>query len=573
MAFNFDGPTALLTVAEIYENASVELLRKLREDRRIERKPAGIHPENLGEYFSMWANTAPDGGLIVIGMEDAAHGPVSGCSGLSIHQLNRLESTRIEYCPDSRSESKRIDAMNSDGGEDYLLVIRVLYRADKVVRTVSGDAFWRIADKKKKLTVEEVRELQIEKGEVDFELEGCGLEFPADFNMDLVGSFVDRFAKMRGLSPHTSEEILVLTHLGKKQGGTFIPNTACALLFARDPRLKFPGCFIRFLRFDGETEGTGEKFNAVKDIHIDGSIPLMIVETARVLENQLRDFSRLGKDNKFYTAPEYPAAAWYEALVNACVHRSYSLRTMNVFIKMFDDRLEVESPGGFPPLVTPQNIYDVHKPRNPYLMEALLYLDFVKCAHEGTRRMRDTMSEMSLPDPEFRQVESATTPLVRVVLRNDVRQRRVWVDSDVTAIVGEAVMKDLSEDEKRAINFAAEYGEISVSDLQRLTQRSWPSAKRVLTGLVVKKILEHKLRGDLDRDPQARFVIKTISPADKIRLILRRRNEESRTRQADQPSPPEVRRSDNGSSEDQAHAEDTKETGSGKDQEADGPKE
>ena len=288
----------------------------------------------------------------------------------------------------------------------------------------------------------------------------------------------------------------------------FIPNTACALLFAKDPRLKFPGCFVRFLRFDGETEGTGEKFNAIKDIHVEGSIPMMILEAAKVLEIQLREFSRLGKDGKFYTAPEYPAPAWYEALVNACVHRSYSLRTMNVFIKMFDDRLEVESPGGFPPLVTPQNIYDVHKPRNPYLMEALLYLDFVKCAHEGTRRMRDTMNEMSLPAPEFGQVESNTTPLVRVVLRNNVRQRRVWVDSDVTAVVGETIMKDLSEDEKRAINFAAEYGEISVSDLQRLTQRSWPSAKRVLNGLVIKSILEHKVRGGLDRDPQARFLIR-----------------------------------------------------------------
>lgn len=118
------------------------------------------------------------------------------------------------------------------------------------------------------------------------------------------------------------------------------------------------------------------------------------------------------------------------------------------------------------------------------------------------------MSEVSLPAPEFRQVESPTTPVVRVVLRNNVRQRRVWVDSDVTAIVGEAVMKDLKEDEKRLINFAAEYGQISVSDAQRLTQRSWPSAKRLLKNLVVKKILEHRSRSALDRDPQARFFIR-----------------------------------------------------------------
>ena len=332
---------------------------------------------------------------------------------------------------------------------------------------------------------------------------------------------------MRGLSVHTEPEILALARLGKRKQSTFIPNTACALLFANDPRMKFPGCLVRILRFDGEAEGTGEKFNAVKDFRIEGNVPSMIIQAAEVLGTQLREFSKLGKDGKFYTAPEYPQPAWYEALVNACVHRSYSLRTMNVFVKMFDDRLEVESPGGFPPLVTPQNIYEVHKPRNPYLMEALLYLDFVKCAHEGTRRMRDTMQEAKLPAPEFRQVDAATTPLVRVVLRNDVRQRRAWVDADVTLVVGESVMKSLSEDEKRAINFAAEYGEVSVSDVQRLTKRSWPSAKRLLSQLVVKKVLEHRVRKDLDRDPQARFMIRSV-PTDVILTRLRRKQREDR---------------------------------------------
>ncbi len=499
-----------MTVDEIYERASVDMIRALqKEDRRIERKPAGMHSLALGDYFSMWANTAPDGGVIVIGMEDDEAGTVTGCSKLSMHQLNRLESTRIEYCADSRAESKRIEATNVNGEPDYLLVFRIFYRQDKVVRTSAGNAFWRVADTKRRLTEEEIRELQIDKGEIDFELEPCNLEYPTGFDRALLHEFADRFAKARSLSPHTDEEILALARLGKKKETTFIPNMACALLFAADARLIFPGCFIRFLRFGGETEGTGEKFNAVKDIQIEGNIPSLIVQAEKVLDDQLREFSRLGKDGRFFTAPEYPKPAWYEAVVNACAHRSYSLRTMNVFIKMFDDRLEVESPGGFPPLVTPQNIYDVHKPRNPYLMDALRYFDFVKCAHEGTRRMRDTMSELRLPAPEFRQVESDTTPLVRVVLRNNARQRRVWVDSDVSAIIGEVVMKDLTEDQKRAINFTAEYGEISVSDVQRLTQRSWPSAKRLLTALVVKGILEHRSRTDLDRDPQARFFIRT----------------------------------------------------------------
>jgi ATP-dependent DNA helicase RecG len=303
---------------------------------------------------------------------------------------------------------------------------------------------------------------------------------------------------------------LELAHLGKTANGTFIPNNACALLFAGDPREKFSGCFIRFLRYEQDYEGTGHQYNAIKDEWIRGNIPGIIVGVERVLDSQLREFSRLGTSGKFYTAPEYPKPAWYEAIVNACVHRSYGLRSMNIFVKMFDDRLEIESPGGFPPLVTPANIYDIHKPRNPYLMEALYYLDFVKCAHEGARRIRTAMAELNLPDPDFKQSgESDTSPVVRVVLRNNVKHRKVWVDSDAAKLVGEAVMKQLSQDELRAINFVAEHGAISVSDLQRLTGRTWPSAKKLLVGLVEKRLLDHQIRTgpDIERDPQARFTL------------------------------------------------------------------
>ena len=142
----------------------------------------------------MWANTAPDGGLIVIGMEDG--GTVSGCSRLSQKELNRLEKTGMEYCPDARFDSKRIEARSSD----YLLVFRIYYRPDKVVKTVSGDSFVRYGDSKKKLTAEEIRELEIDKGQVEFELEPCGLQFPADFDGQLVHLFCERFRKMRNRS-------------------------------------------------------------------------------------------------------------------------------------------------------------------------------------------------------------------------------------------------------------------------------------------------------------------------------------------------------------------------------------
>lgn len=506
LPLNFEGPLALLTVEEIYESATDELLQRLTEDRRIERKAPRIHAQGLGDYFSMWANTSPDGGVIVVGQHDDGH--FIGCGCLLPHELNRLERTGIEYCPDARFVSRRIPVLNEDGRPDFVLLFRVLYRQDRVVRTVSGKAFTRIADSKKELSDTEIRELEIDKGQIDFELEPCALSYPEEFDRELLNTFVDRFSRMRNLASHSDEEILTLARLGKRDGLAFVPNMACALLFAQDPRRLFPGCFIRFLRFEGEHEGTGEKFNAVKDIWVEGNIVRQIAAAEAVLDSQLREFSRLGPDGKFYTAPEYPKPAWYEVVVNACVHRSYGLRNMNTFIKMFGDRLEVISPGGFPPLVTPENIYDVHQPRNPHLMEALFYFDFVKCANEGTRRIRDTMAGMNLPRPEFQQTRVATNANVRVILRNNIAHRGVWVDSEVSGIVGDVVLKELSQHEQRAINFAAKYGAVSVSEVQRLTGRTWPAAKKLLTGLVDKGILEHKIRAKLDRDPQARFVLK-----------------------------------------------------------------
>lgn len=237
------------------------------------------------------------------------------------------------------------------------------------------------------------------------------------------------------------------------------------------------------------------------------TIPEQIEQCARVLKSQLRTFSRLGPGGKFFTAEEYPEAAWYAALVNACVHRTYSngLRNVDVFVKMFDDRLEVLSPGSFMPFVTPENIYTViSHPRNPFLMGAMRNLDYVKIAREGTRRMKATMGKMGLPEPEFR-ASKARNAHVTVILRNRIKQRKAWVDSEVIEIVGAQVARALSDHEKQCVNFVAEDGAISVSDAQRLTSKSWPASKKLLDGLVQRGVLVHSHRPDLDRDPRARY--------------------------------------------------------------------
>jgi ATP-dependent DNA helicase RecG len=495
---------ALMSVNELYANLSQELLSELAEDRRIERKPPGFHARSLGDYISMWANTPPDGGLVVIGIEDDG-----GCTGLTSFgstRLNELERANVEFVPDARSETKRLKIINSKNIEDFVLVLRVFYRPDRVVRTVSGESFIRVADQKRKLKEDEVRLLEIDKGQIDFEQEPSTQTFPEDFDLELIHEFAESVRNKKGLNQtHSDAEILEQRRLGCRET-KFAPNIACELLFAKDPARRFPGCKLRFLRFDGEEERTGEKFNAVKDIWVEGSVPKVILQAENVLDSQLRTFNRLGSDGKFYTAPEYPKPVWYEAVVNACVHRSYALRNMYIFVKMFDDRLVIESPGGLPPLVTPENIYDVHHPRNPHLMDAMYYLDFVKAANEGTRRMRDLMSQEKLPKPEFKHKEQ-DHPILRVILRNNIKQRKVWIDSDAAPAVGAAIAETLTQNQRRAINFVAEHAEISVSQLQRLVNKSWPTAKRILVALEARGVLVQRKRRSKDRDPQARYVL------------------------------------------------------------------
>src|SRR4051812_9286385 len=97
----------LWSVDEIYEGATGELLQRLYEDMRIERKAAGIKPDFLATYVSMWANNDPDGGLMAIGVEDKT-GNLLGCSAKAQQLVEAEGLIRRDLVPDARLETKRV---------------------------------------------------------------------------------------------------------------------------------------------------------------------------------------------------------------------------------------------------------------------------------------------------------------------------------------------------------------------------------------------------------------------------------------------------------------------------------
>jgi ATP-dependent DNA helicase RecG len=514
--FDFDKlshhPT--LTVQEIFDSADSTLLVRLAEDRRLERKPTNVHCKELGEYISMWANTGPDGGLIVIGCEDG--GIFTGLDSQGPKRWNDLEKTHDIYAPDAKVDSKRISVTNKQGGEDFVLLLRIHFSARTVVFHSSGNAYLRVADTKKKLTAEEILELQCDRGEISRELTPSTLSWPADFDTANVNEFCEAVRVAYALEEaRSSKEILVQRRLGKFKATKFVPNLACALIFAKDALLEIPGSRIHFLRFFGREELTGAQRNVIKDVWFEGHVPHIIQSAADFIGQQLREFSALGTGGRFYSDPEYPRDAWYEGIVNAVVHRSYGLKNAEVTVRMFDDRLIIESPGGFPPTVTPANIYNTRYPRNPVLMDALLHFQYVKCSNEGAKRMRKEMLQHSLPEPEFSEIEAAFCK-VMVTLRNNIDNRQPWMASDRLHKVQNALFANLSESERRIMAFVAENGDINVSQATRAASITWPRARTLLHRLAGRGLLVHKSRRQTGRtrnvDTKATFSLPVIVP-------------------------------------------------------------
>ena len=118
--------------------------------------------------------------------------------------------------------------------------------------------------------------------------------------------------------------------------------------------------------------------------------------------SQIKERTYLGADTRFVTEPEYPEFAWKELIINAVAHRDYSIKGTDIQIKMFDDRITVESPGTLPGIVRLNNMRHVHFSRNPKIAQFLHEYEYVQEFGEGVDRLYEVMETAGLPQPEYR---------------------------------------------------------------------------------------------------------------------------------------------------------------------------
>ncbi|MFB0546607.1 MAG: ATP-binding protein [Anaerolineae bacterium] len=375
----------------VKEWPKIEDVREAKVGQLFERLGAEIEPRELASVLVAMANA--DGGTAAIGFEE--DGRVAGFAGRRKELEALLRASSEWTVPPVRTTYQVVNYQNIEGGEDCVLLLEV--EASERVHTTSDDeVYLRVGAETRHLSLEERLQLVYDKGEANYELtevRDCGLD-------DLDNELLERYREITGTSLGI-EDLLVAKGLAKGGGDGLRLNCAGVLLFARDPTIYYPKASLRFLRYEGTEALTGPRLNLVKDVRLELPLPHLIDEAIMVIGGNLRDFTRLGPDGKFQTIPEYPEFAWQEAVINAVCHRAYSIRGTDIQVRMFEDRLEVESPGKLPGIVRISNIREAHFSRNPRIARVLTELGYVRELGEGVDRMIDEMTALGLEPPHF----------------------------------------------------------------------------------------------------------------------------------------------------------------------------
>ena len=174
------------------------------------------------------------------------------------------------------------------------------------------------------------------------------------------------------------------------------PTNAGALLFARDPLRWVAGAWIQFVRWDGTTMAddpiaerrfSGDLITVLREVEAFVSLP---VRARPVPESALRE----------RTAMDYPPAAIRELLLNAIMHRSYESNAPVRFY-WYDDRIEIQNPGGLYGMASPENFPRQTDYRNPVVSEALATLGYVNAFGRGVIRAQEALRRNGNPEAEF----------------------------------------------------------------------------------------------------------------------------------------------------------------------------
>ena len=185
------------------------------------------------------------------------------------------------------------------------------------------------------------------------------------------------------------------------------PTLAGTILFSEYPQSFYPRLCITAVVVPGTEIGAvgslGERF--IDNVTIDGTLPQMLDAALNFVRRNMKTTTSIDRNTGLRVdRPEYPVTAIREILLNALIHRDYSIHTETspITVIMYKNRIEVENPGGLYGRLTIDTLGTISADtRNPFIAGAMEIMKMTENRFSGIPTIRREMKLLGLPEPVF----------------------------------------------------------------------------------------------------------------------------------------------------------------------------
>jgi len=449
---------------------NVEELVKEKENKDLDFKLELPESKKAAQLVTAFYNSR--GGKIILGVEDKSRKPI----GIKEPQKTEHRFTQIirHWCKfDEEPKIEFIKYKNKD------LIIIHCPKGKDTPYFVRGESKPRVRIGSSNVVAnkEEIARLYREGSSRSFDIETVP---KADIN-DLNLKAIKQYLKESHLTNKLNEKHFfeVISKEGfvsyNKNTREYVPTYAGILLFGKHPQINIPYSTILADRYKGI-----DMVEWIDKNEFNGNLFELIDKCENFF---LRNMKTAAKAVGFRTEhkTEYPIDALKEALINALVHRDY-LEKENIMIRMFDNRIEIISPGELLRPLTIENLENLNykpKSRNKIIVDVFLRRKLMDKRGSGILRMREAMKEWKLPEPRFEE----NTGYFVITFKGPSRAEKP---------LDEEILRDLNERQKKALSYIKDKGRITSGEYGKLNNVVKNTAYRDLMELLGKDIIKQK---------------------------------------------------------------------------------
>ncbi|MGN0988346.1 MAG: ATP-binding protein [Otoolea sp.] len=392
-----------MTTEELIEK--LELIQKMKcETSTLEIKSAeGGCPKHLYDTLSSFSNQ-DDGGVIIFGIDEKQNYKEVG-----VYDPQDIQKKINEQCLQMEPVVRPLLTVVEK--DNKFFVSAEIPGADIVDRPVFYQgrgrvkgSFTRIGDSDEPMTEYEVYSYEAYRKKYQDDVRGVARATFASLRQELLAEYVALLKKGKPhLSALSENEIYELVSIKRND----VLTLSAVMNFSPYPQAYFPQFCIIATVVPGNEVGVigelGERF--IDNQRIEGNVSEMLDGAMQFVSRNMRTRTIINpQTGKREDRTDYPIPAIREAILNALVHRDYSIHTegMPIQLIMFDNRIEIRNPGGLYGRIRIDQLGKVQPDtRNPVLASELEVLKITENRYSGIPTIRRTMKEYHLRQPEF----------------------------------------------------------------------------------------------------------------------------------------------------------------------------